>query len=329
LKDLNLCLLGAWVKRYIGDEGRLWRSIMDRKYCSQGNIFYADRNNVSPFWKGVLMVAQAIKFGYRWLPGDGKRVKFWDDTWFGTAPLVVQFWELYCICNEKTKSLAEVWVNRELRLTFRRTYSSEIMLVWRVLVEVVKQVNLNDEIDALYWCYEKSGTFSSHSCYAIINFRGVTPMYIPAIWNIRVPPKVKIFLWLLADNKLAIIDNLNKRGMHKPVQCCFCAENEAISHLFFECVVAKAVWSMVCEFLNIVVGDSYISVASKWLSREKHYSVNIITIAVLRGLWLTRNDMVFQRQVWQEVKTVLRRALRLTSEWWPLIKEEKLMEMKR
>jgi hypothetical protein len=49
-------------------------------------------------------------------------------------------------------------------------------------------------------------------------------------------------------------------------------------------VVAKAVWSMVCEFLNIVLGDSYILVASKWLSREKHYSVNIITIAVLRGL---------------------------------------------
>jgi hypothetical protein len=43
--------------------------------------------------------------------------------------LTVQFWELYCICNEKTKSLAEVWVNRELRLAFRRTFSSEMMLV--------------------------------------------------------------------------------------------------------------------------------------------------------------------------------------------------------
>jgi hypothetical protein len=85
----------------------------------------------------------------------------------------------------------------------------------------VEQVNLNDEIDALYWCYEKSGTFSSHFCYAIINFRGVIPMYIPAIWNIRVPPKVQLFLWLLAHNKLATIDNLNKRGMHKPVSVVF------------------------------------------------------------------------------------------------------------
>jgi hypothetical protein len=103
--------------------------------------------------------------------------------------------------------------------------------------------------------------------------------------------------------------------MHKPVQCCFCVENETISHLFFECVVAKAVWSycsMVFEFVNMDMGDSYISVASKWMSTEKHYYINIITTAVQRGLWLTRNDSVFQRQEWLDVKTVLRRVLRLT-----------------
>jgi hypothetical protein len=31
IKDLNLCLLGSWVKRYIKDENKLWRSIVDRK----------------------------------------------------------------------------------------------------------------------------------------------------------------------------------------------------------------------------------------------------------------------------------------------------------
>jgi hypothetical protein len=82
-----------------------------------------------------------------------------------------------------------------------------------------------------YWCYEKSGVYSSHS-YAIINFNGVTPIYIAAVWNIRVPPKIQLFLWLLSPNKLATVDNLNKKGMHKPVQCCFCEENETINHLF-------------------------------------------------------------------------------------------------
>jgi hypothetical protein len=44
-------------------------------------------------------------------------------SWFGTALLAVQFWDLYSICIEKIKTLAEVWVDGELRVTFRRTFS--------------------------------------------------------------------------------------------------------------------------------------------------------------------------------------------------------------
>jgi hypothetical protein len=51
-----------------------------------------------------------------------------------TALLAVQIWGLYCICNEKVKSLAEVWVEKELRLTFRRTFSVELGHVGRSLL---------------------------------------------------------------------------------------------------------------------------------------------------------------------------------------------------
>jgi hypothetical protein len=50
-----------------------------------------------------------------------------------TALLAVQIWGLYCICNEKVKSLAEVWVEKELRLTFRRTFSVELRHMWEDL----------------------------------------------------------------------------------------------------------------------------------------------------------------------------------------------------
>jgi hypothetical protein len=51
---------------------------------------------------------------------------------------------------------------------------------------VVEQVILNDNIDVFIWVYEKSETYS-YSFYAIISYREVTPLYISAIWNIRVP----------------------------------------------------------------------------------------------------------------------------------------------
>jgi hypothetical protein len=76
LKDLNWCLLGYWVKRFIKDENKLWRGIVERKYCESNNIFYVDKNRASPSWKGVMLAAQAIKFGYRWVVGNGRTILF-------------------------------------------------------------------------------------------------------------------------------------------------------------------------------------------------------------------------------------------------------------
>jgi hypothetical protein len=52
-------------------------------------IFCTDGRQASPFWKGVMLAAQAVKHGYRWVVGDGRKIHFWEDTWFGTAPLAV------------------------------------------------------------------------------------------------------------------------------------------------------------------------------------------------------------------------------------------------
>jgi hypothetical protein len=51
------------------------------------------------------------------------------------------------------------------------------------LLEVVGQLELSN--DAM-----KNQVYSSHPFYAIINFRGAIPMYIPVVWGIRVPPKI-------------------------------------------------------------------------------------------------------------------------------------------
>jgi hypothetical protein len=108
-----------------------------------------------------------------------------------------------------------------------------------------------------------------------------------------VPPKIHFFLWILSHNKLAIVENLNKKGLDKTSQCRFCDEHESITHLFFECVVVKAMWGYASDFLGLNLGADYTSVASKWLSRDKFYIANTISAAVLRGIWLTRKEFVF------------------------------------
>jgi hypothetical protein len=328
MKELNLCLLGSWVKRYIMNEHKLWRNIIEEKYCKRGNIFHSDKTHASPFWKGVFLAAQALIFGYRWIIGDGCKIRFWENIWFGSTPLAVQFWDLFTIYNEKTKTVDEVWVDGELRLTFRRTFSERMLEIWDELMIVVENVVLWNEIDALVWCYNSAGVYSSQSMYVVINYRGVTLVYVPAVWKINVPPKIQFFLWLLSHNKLATIDNLNKRGMSKLVQCQFCAEDENIRHLFFECCVAKVIWNYTREFLRVDIGSNYMYVAAKGLSGEKAYITNIISSAVVRGLWLIKNEFVFNDQVWSYVKMVVRRIWKLSMEWSIICKSSKMEEMR-
>jgi hypothetical protein len=88
-------------------------------------------------------------------------------------------------------------------------------------------------------------------------------------------------------------------------------------------VVAKAIWRGVGEYLGMNIDLDYLSVASKWLHKDKNYRVNIISITVLRGVWLTKNDLVFHKD-WTDVKLIWRRILKLLLEWRPIYKELKM-----
>jgi hypothetical protein len=103
----------------------------------------------------------------------------------------------------------------------------------------------------------------------------------------------------------------NKKGCKKDAHCWFCGENESISHLFFECVVAKVTWGYISELVGKEVGGDYISVASKWLNKEKFYCINVISVAARKSIWLTRNAMIFDKQVWSSVKWILRKVRKL------------------
>jgi hypothetical protein len=156
------------------------------------------------------------------------------------------------IYNEKTKTIADVWVEGELRISFRRNFDQNVLQSWDDLLVVVQTLELKDGNDSLVWCYQNSRVYSVQSLYTIINYRSVSPVYVPVVWNIVVPPKIQLFLWLLAHNKLATVDNLNRRGMSKPRQCRFCMEEKSIAHLFFGSVVARNVWPYAYDFLGLI-----------------------------------------------------------------------------
>jgi hypothetical protein len=52
------------------------------------------------------------------------------DTCFGNSPLAVRFWDLYFISNQQTQTFEELWDGQQIRGTFRRTFTDEMMVHW-------------------------------------------------------------------------------------------------------------------------------------------------------------------------------------------------------
>jgi hypothetical protein len=65
------------------------------------------------------------------------------------------------------------------------------------------------------------------------------------IWKMKVPLKIRIFMWFLHRKVLLTKDNLAKRNWKGSKKCCFCAQDESIQHLFISCRLAKIVWRIV------------------------------------------------------------------------------------
>ena len=76
-------------------------------------------------------------------------------------------------------------------------------------------------------------------------------------------------------------DNLAKRQKVKDDTCLFCAEKESCHHMFFECVVATRIWSIISRLLNIEVGNDIYSIGKLWLSDKRNSLVNIITYTIV------------------------------------------------
>jgi hypothetical protein len=128
--------------------------------------------------------------GYRWKVGDGVRVRFWEDLWLGSSSLAIHYWELYCLVNEQNTSIAELWDGENLKCTFRRYVDVRLLSMWYEVVDIASTLELSKDEDELIWQFHSSGVYSSQSLYAVINFRGVTPVFVPAVWSLKVPPRV-------------------------------------------------------------------------------------------------------------------------------------------
>jgi hypothetical protein len=124
-----------------------------------GILIFSLCHDVQPstFWKVFMWASMAVAVGYRWRIGNGRSIKFWEDIWFGNSHLAVQFWDIYFVSNQQSQTVRDLWDGQQIRGTFRRTFTDEMMVQWQELLVIASTINFSEDEDQPIWQYETNG----------------------------------------------------------------------------------------------------------------------------------------------------------------------------
>ena len=148
----------------------------------------------------------------------------------------------------------------------------------------------------LFGLYIHQEYFSIKSMYAALVNSGIRVSH--DIWQIKIPTRLKIFLWYLKKGVILTKDNLARRNWNGDTRCSFYHSPESIQHLFLDCFYAKFLWRAVHLMFAISPPKSIDDLFNRWSKTggNKHNSLLLTTTSALCWVvWMTRNKIVFDK----------------------------------
>jgi hypothetical protein len=140
-------------------------------------------------------------------------------------------------------------------------------------------IHLIDEKDTFIWKLTESGQFAVRSLYAEL-LNGNTKFLRKYLWKIKVPLKIRIFMWFLNRKEILTKDNLAKRNWTGCKKCAFCDEEETIEHLFLKCKFARLIWRVVHFTFNMPPPTNIKNMFGNWLNGIDKFAKARIRIGV-------------------------------------------------
>lgn len=244
--------------------------------------------------------------------GNGKTATFWRCPWANAVPLCVSFPRLFRHSRRKHRTVAEALTNETWIKDLAHGDTTGLLHDFLTLARRLQDLNIilqQDTEDTIRWKFSADGKYSAASAYKM-QFQGHTKTTNDMIiWKAWAPGQLKVFLWLLFQNKLWCNDRLQRRGWTNGYFCQLCIKNlETSLHLFWHCDAAKRIWNTVaqwcgCESFAEDVwrsSSSHSEIVTCIISKARaplRKAVQSLAMITLWRIWRERNECVFRNKV--------------------------------
>jgi hypothetical protein len=124
-------------------------------------------------------------------------------------------------------------------------------------------------------------------------------------------------------------DNLVRRNWNGDKKCCFCHFPESIQHLFLDCAYVKFLWRAVHMLFGISPPRDMNDLFIRWSKvATKRYNSLLLTATstFCWAIWITRNEVVFDKCRAKSFLQVLFRGTHWLREWARLQGRDDLRE---
>ncbi|KAL9235614.1 hypothetical protein vseg_010359 [Gypsophila vaccaria] len=247
IDTFNLAMLGKQLWRFIEAPSSLVTTLLKARYFPNCSVIEATiGNHPSYVWRSLMEAKWVLEKGCRWLIGNGKSVRFWEDRWTLSVPSF-RIWSPRR--DQHNSFVAEWFLGAEWNVTKVRE-----SLIEQEANEILRiPISPYGRDDKLTWNYAKDGVYSVKTAYHFIRWSlnieqassssNAANTVWQTIWRLEVPPKVRPFLWRLCKGALPTGANIQKRVPEADPTCCRCsAEIETDAHALLYCSESDKVW---------------------------------------------------------------------------------------
>ena len=163
-----------------------------------------------------------------------------------------------------------------------------------------------DRNNQLVWAWGSNGVYSPKSAYTMLAGGGEIKWSFVEIWSYKIPPSVRIFVFLLLRNGLLTHEVMVRRGFDIPPNCESCNRGaiESTLHLFFLCPKAVRLWERMASILGVMLMHMDTTVQGTWQisvsraaaagMRKKQWQAYFVSTCW--SIWKQRNKKIFEGQ---------------------------------